>query len=175
MDSILTSIKKLLGIEKEYDHFDPDIIMHINSTFMTLTQLGVGPAEGFVIEDDTSAWNDFIDNPVISLEAVRSYTYLKVKLLFDPPLSSAVIEAMNRQISEYEWRINVAVENGKSSDDEASNENGTVVYNMDYTKLTNLPTFNGKPIVGNVNEEDPTVKPMPASDIVSLWNEKFDD
>lgn len=115
MDSILTSIKKLLGISEEYDHFDPDIIMHINSVFMTLTQLGVGPAEGFIIEDETSVWGDFIDSSIINIEAVKSYTYLKVKLLFDPPLSSAVIESTNRMISEYEWRINVAVELAKTN------------------------------------------------------------
>lgn len=164
MDSILTSIKKLLGIAEEYDHFDPDIIMHINSVFMTLTQLGVGPAEGFSIEDETSVWGDFVGNSITLIEAVKSYTYLKVKLLFDPPLSSAVIESYNRQIGEFEWRINVAVENGKLADDEIS---------LDYTKLTNIPSLNGKPIVGNINEEDPTVDVMPASDIDSLWDKKF--
>ena len=109
MESILTSIKKLLGITEEYDQFDPDIIMHINSVFMILTQLGVGPAEGFSIEDDTSVWSDFIQD-VKKLESVKTYVYLKVKLAFDPPLSSAVIESMNRLISELEWRLNVAAE-----------------------------------------------------------------
>lgn len=109
MESILTSIKKLLGISEEYDHFDPDIIMHINSTFMTLNQLGVGPAEGFSIEDETSTWSDFISDNV-KLEAVKSYIHLKVKLLFDPPSSSAVIEAISKSINELEWRLNVIVE-----------------------------------------------------------------
>ena len=109
MESILTSIKKLLGITEEYDQFDPDIIMHINSVFMVLTQLGVGPAEGFSIEDDTSVWSDFIQD-VKKLESVKTYVYLKVKLAFDPPLSSAVIESMNRLINELEWRLNVAAE-----------------------------------------------------------------
>ena len=111
MDSILTSIKKLLGVADEYTHFDPDIVMHINSVLMILTQLGVGPVEGFIIEDETPVWNDFIPdaNPV-KLEAVKSYIYLKVRLLFDPPLSSAVLESINRQISELEWRLNVAAE-----------------------------------------------------------------
>lgn len=109
MESILTSIKKLLGIAEEYEHFDPDIIMHINSVFMTLTQLGVGPSEGFVIEDDTSVWTDFIPE-VGKFEAIKSYMHLKVKLLFDPPQSSAVIESMNRMISEFEWRLKVAAE-----------------------------------------------------------------
>ena len=109
MESILTSIKKLLGIEEDYTHFDPDIIMHINSVFMTLTQIGVGPSEGFIIEDDTSVWTDFTGES-ISYESVKSYIYLKVRLLFDPPASSAVIESMNRMISEYEWRLNANAE-----------------------------------------------------------------
>lgn len=109
MESILTSIKKLLGITEEYEHFDSDLIMHINSVFSILTQLGVGPIEGFSINDDTAIWSDFI-KPNENLEAIKSYMYLKVKLLFDPPLSSAVIESMNRMIGELEWRINVTVE-----------------------------------------------------------------
>lgn len=111
MDSILTSIKKLLGISKDYTQFDDDIIMHINSVFMSLTQLGVGPAEGFSIEDDSAYWEDFVDiENNLQLHAVKTYVYLKVKLLFDPPLSSSVIEATNRQIAELEWRLNAAVE-----------------------------------------------------------------
>lgn len=109
MDSILTSIKKLLGIDDEYIQFDEDIIMHINTVFLNLTQLGIGPAEGFFIEDDTAVWEDFIEDNT-QLNAVKTYVYLKVKLLFDPPLSSSVIESMNRMISELEWRLNVAVE-----------------------------------------------------------------
>lgn len=109
MESILTSIKKLLGIEKDYQHFDADLIMHINSVFLVLTQLGVGPKEGFMIEDDSMEWIDFLDDPT-QLQAVKSYMHLKVKLLFDPPLSSAVIESMNRLISEFEWRLNIGAE-----------------------------------------------------------------
>ena len=109
MESILTSIKKLLGIVEEYDHFDADIIMHINSVFMVLTQLGVGPPEGFMIEDETATWNDFLQGAT-NLDAVKSYIHLKVKLLFDPPSNSAVIEAMNNMIKEFEWRLNVAAE-----------------------------------------------------------------
>lgn len=109
MDSILTSVKKLLGITEDYTHFDMDIIMHINSVFLTLTQLGVGPEEGFVIEDDTSIWTDFIEDS-IQLQAVKSYMFLKVRLLFDPPLSSAVIESSNRMIAEFEWRLRLAAE-----------------------------------------------------------------
>lgn len=109
MESILTSIKKMLGITEDYTHFDADIIMHINSVFSILTQLGVGPDDGFMIKDDKAVWTDFIKDDS-KMEAVKSYMYLKVKLLFDPPLSSAVIESTNRMISEYEWRLNIAGE-----------------------------------------------------------------
>lgn len=108
-DSILTSIKKLLGIAEDYEHFDTDIIMHINSVFMVLNQLGVGPATGFRIEDKTSTWDEFVEDE-LRFEAVKSYIYLKVKLKFDPPLSSAVIQVYNELIKEYEWRLNVAAE-----------------------------------------------------------------
>ena len=108
MDSILTSIKKLLGITEEYEHFDPDIIVHINSAFMILNQLGVGPEEGFSIKDKSSTWNEFLSGS--NLEAVKTYVYLKVKLMFDPPLSSTVIEAIKSQISELEWRLNVSTD-----------------------------------------------------------------
>lgn len=115
MESILNSIKKLLGIEEDYEHFDQDIIMHINSVFMILTQLGVGPPEGFGINDDTTNWDEFL-LPGQNLEAVKSYVYLRVRLLFDPPSSSSVVESMNRMISEYEWRLNVEVESAKSTE-----------------------------------------------------------
>ena len=104
MDSILTSIKKLLGITEEYEHFDMDLIIHINSVFMILKQLGVGPEEGFSITGKTETWNDYLSDPS-KIELVKSYIYLKVKLIFDPPLGSAVMEAINRQISEFEWRL----------------------------------------------------------------------
>lgn len=107
--SILTSIKKLLGIAKEYQVYDADIVMHINSAFSILTQLGVGPSDGFTIDDDNALWTDFIPEKS-KIEFVKSYVHLKVKLLFDPPLSSAVIECMNQQIKELEWRILVAVD-----------------------------------------------------------------
>ena len=108
-ESILTSIKKLLGIPEDYEHYDADIIMHINSVFMILNQLGVGPSSGFSITDKTVVWGNFIsDND--NLEAVKSYVYMKVRLLFDPPLSSAVMECMNRMIGELEWRLNSEAE-----------------------------------------------------------------
>lgn len=115
-DSILTTVKKLLGISDEYEHFDLDIIMHINSALSVLSQLGVGSKDGFVIDDASQTWADFLhDDP--RLNFVKSYVYLKVKLVFDPPLSSAVLDAMNRQISELEWRINAEVDPSPSASD----------------------------------------------------------
>lgn len=114
-DSILTSIKKLLGISEEYEHFDADLIMHINSVFSILTQIGVGSSDGFMIEDKNAIWKDFIDNEA-KLMLVKSYMHLKVKLLFDPPLSSSVMECYKAQISEYEWRLNVVAENDSKPD-----------------------------------------------------------
>ena len=108
-ESILTSIKKLLGIPEDHEHFDSDIIMHINSVFMILTQLGVGPVEGFKIRDKSSTWGEYILNEK-NIESVKSYVYYKVKLLFDPPTGSAVMESINRIINELEWRLNVEVE-----------------------------------------------------------------
>ena len=110
MESILTSIKKMLGIAEEYKQFDVDIIMHINSVFTTLTQLGVGPSEGFYIENETNEWTDFMPD-LTKLAAVKSYMYLKVRLLFDPSsLGSATLAAYERQIQEFEWRLNVMAE-----------------------------------------------------------------
>lgn len=107
-ESILTSIKKMLGITSEYQHFDPDIIMHINTVLMILTQIGVGPSEGFSISDDTATWNQFTDCK--NIEAIKSYVALKVRLLFDPPSGTANIESIERLIKELEWRINIAAE-----------------------------------------------------------------
>lgn len=113
MESILNSIKKMLGPSADYDHFDPDIIMHINTVFMTLTQLGVGPSDGFYIEDDTTTWLEFVPD-LKNFQAIKTYIYLKVKMVFDPPQSSSVLEAMKQQITELEWRLNHAAETKKS-------------------------------------------------------------
>ena len=112
MDSILTSVKKMLGITEECKDFDPDIIMHINTVLMILTQLGVGPEEGFYIEDDSSNWDDFVKD-LSKLEAIKTYVYMKVRLMFDPPTSSSAMEATNRIIDELEWRLNIAGESIK--------------------------------------------------------------
>ena len=109
--SILTSIKKLLGISKDVTSFDVDIKMHINTAFTVLTQLGVGPSKGFAIKDETSKWTDFIpEDP--TLESVKTYVYLKTKMVFDPSASSAVMEANKSLINELEWRLNVTAEGG---------------------------------------------------------------
>lgn len=104
MESILTSIKKLLGIEESYEIFDPDIILYINSAFSTLTQLGVGPEEGFSIKDKTTNWSEYLNNDP-RLDLIKNYVFLKVKLIFDPPTSSSVQSAYERMIQELEWRI----------------------------------------------------------------------
>lgn len=110
MESILTSIKKMLGIEADYKHFDQDIITHINSTFNILNQLGVGPEEGYVISGDSETWEDFLGEFVRSLAMIKSYVCLKVRMLFDPPSSSIIVNAFNESIKEYESRINTQVE-----------------------------------------------------------------
>lgn len=115
-DSILDSIKKLLGIASDYTNFDTDIIIYINSAFMVLNQLGVGPEEGFKITGKDETWNDYIADED-NLEAVKSYIHLKVKIAFDPPLNSTVMEAHKQLISEYEWRLNIQSEGGKSDVD----------------------------------------------------------
>lgn len=117
MESILNSIKKLLGIAEDYDYFDSDIIMHINSVFATLTQLGVGPEDGFSIDDESEKWEDFLPEERM-LHSVKSYMFMKVKLMFDPPLSSAVIECTKEQIKELEWRLQVAVDSTNTKSEE---------------------------------------------------------
>lgn len=112
MESILISIKKLLGVSADYTVFDPDIIMHINAVFMTLNQLGVGPSKGFRIEDDLAVWKDYITDED-DLDGVKTYIYLKVKLVFDPPLNSAILESMKQSVNEFEWRLNVQAESNK--------------------------------------------------------------
>lgn len=120
MDSILTSIKKLLGIAEDYTHFDNDIIIHINSVFMTLTQLGVGPSEGFFIEDKSTEWSEYISEPT-KLQAVKTYMYLKVRLVFDPSsVGSSTLASYERQITELEWRLNVDAETHAAN--EATNQ-----------------------------------------------------
>jgi hypothetical protein len=111
VESILNSVKKMLGIESDYTHFDSDIILNINSVLLTANQIGVGPKEGFVISGEDELWTDFL-GPRTDLEAVKTLVYLKVRLLFDPPSSAFVLDSMDRQITELEWRINSQMEVG---------------------------------------------------------------
>lgn len=111
LESILTSVKESIGgMPEECEHFDPDIIMCINSVFSVLTQLGAGPDTGFSIKDKEAVWSDFMpDDP--RLEFVKSYMSIRVRLMFDPPISSAVLESLKRTADELEWRITLANEN----------------------------------------------------------------
>ena len=104
-ENILNSIKKLLGIPEDYTAFDQDIMIHINSVFMILSELGAGPSNGYSLKDGTEKWGDFISDDE-NLEGIKTYVYMKVKTIFDPPLNSAVLASMKELISEFEWRIN---------------------------------------------------------------------
>lgn len=106
MDSILDSVKKVLGVDPTYTVFDTDIIMHINSALSVITQLGIGPAQGYMIEDDTSTWTSFLGSDV-RLNPVKTVVYLRVRMLFDPPQTSYLVTALEKQIQELEWRLNV--------------------------------------------------------------------
>lgn len=109
MESILTSIKKLLGITEEDDSYDVDVITHINTYLFRLKQLNIGPKDGFSISDDGPTWADFLGEQK-DYSAVKTYVYLKVKLVFDPPLSASVLEAMKEQAKELEWELNSEAE-----------------------------------------------------------------
>lgn len=105
-NSILQSTKKVLGLDEEYTVFDTDVIMHINTTFSKLLQLGVGPQDGFEIESEAESWDQFTDDDKM-LNMVKSYVYLSVRLLFDPPTTSYLIAAYQKQMEEMEYRLNV--------------------------------------------------------------------
>ena len=111
-DSILMTIRKLVCGNPYADHFDTDLLVHINACFSILNQLGVGPENGFVVTDETQNWGDYTaDSKVLNM--VKTYVTLKVKKIFDPPLTSSVLEAMDKEISQLEWRLNVAVDPSK--------------------------------------------------------------
>jgi hypothetical protein len=105
--SILISTKKVLGIAPDYTVFDEDVLMHINTALSTLTQLGVGPTTGYTVEDAEDEWSDFVDEDDHQYNAVKSYVYLRTQMIFDPPATSYLIAARERQIQELEWRLNV--------------------------------------------------------------------
>lgn len=114
-DSILNNTKKVLGVEEDYTAFDADIMMHVNSVFSTLNQLGIGPVEGFMVEDETVTWFTFFGSDP-RLNSVKTYTYLKVRMLFDPPGTSFLLDALDKQAKELEWRLNVTRENSEYQD-----------------------------------------------------------
>lgn len=121
--SILLTVKKMLGIAEEYHAFDLDLIININSVFLTLNQLGVGPDKPFRISSDVETWGDFLGDQYENLDGVETYVYLKTRLLFDPPTNSFLVDAMQTQVAELEWRLNFQVEGGKengSNDDVGS-------------------------------------------------------
>ncbi len=120
MDSILTSIKRLLGITDECKDFDDELVMHINSALAILSQFGVGPEKGFSITGDAETWNDFMENDA-RLGFVKSYIHLKVRLLFDPPASSSHVEAIHRTLGELEFRITTQVDYNKSEKEDDAN------------------------------------------------------
>ena len=109
MSSILNSVKKMLGPTEEYTYFDSDIIIHINSVFGILNQIGIGPKGGFSIEGAEEDWDDYTTNDEV-IQAVKSYMFLKVKMIFDPPNSGTLMDAMKAEISELEWRLNIMAE-----------------------------------------------------------------
>jgi hypothetical protein len=109
-DSILISTKKILGVSEDYTVFDLDITTHINAAFSILHQLGI-PEDGFYIEDETALWSEIPDVVPTQLNLIKTYVYLKVRSIFDPPGTSFLIEATNNQLREYEWRLNVSREN----------------------------------------------------------------
>ncbi len=115
-NSILTDIKKMLGPSYDEDSFDTDITIHINSCFTTLRQLGVGPANGYRIKDDKNVWSEFVKDDEM-LDSVKTYIYLKVKVVFDPPLNASLLESFEKQITELEWRLNVSVESDPKGGD----------------------------------------------------------
>lgn len=132
-DSILESIKKALGLEPDYDVFDLDVIMHINTAFSALTDVGVGPVDGFVISDNTALWSSY-SGDMIRLASVKSFIFLKVRLLFDPPATSFAINAMEKMVDEMLWRLNVI---GETLNPPLP-PGGTPV-NPVYSKVVNLP------------------------------------
>lgn len=111
MDSILTSIKKQLGYDEAETGYDDELIVHINTVLMDLTQMGVGPSDGFEIENKTDSWDDFLGDNVKKFSAVKTYIYMRVALIFDSAtMSSAQLESFNRQCDRFEWRLNHAAE-----------------------------------------------------------------
>lgn len=124
--SILLTIKKMLGIAEEYHAFDLDIIIHINSVFLSLYQFGIGPETPYQITDETQEWSDF----QTEIPGIQSYVYLKVRLLFDPPTNSFLVNSMQEQIKEFEWRFDMQHEHGPKETPPSDDEVGDILYSM---------------------------------------------
>lgn len=104
-DSILNSTKQLLGLGEGYDVFDPNIIMHINTVFSNMKQMGIGPEEGFIVKDKNDLWDDYIKDRHSSLQSIKDYVYMKVRIMFDPPANGNLLESLNKTATELEYRI----------------------------------------------------------------------
>ena len=174
-DNILTSTKTIAGLVDDYDSFDNEIIMYINSVFLVLKQLGVGPAKGFVITDKEATWDMFVPDDDILRETVKSYMGAKVKMQFDPPTQTSVSSAYENTIKELEFRLSVESDGFNADEETSSGGGGTSGEGgvNDYTKLSNLPSINGKILVGNYNEQDPTVQFISPDDVDDIWDEEF--
>lgn len=169
-ESILTSVKKMLSITEDYEYFDPEIIMHINSTFMILQQIGVGPVDGYMITDKTNTWDEFFSSSTKNLNMVKSYLYMRVKLLFDnASMSSGLIATYEKQIAEYEWRLRVQVDPG----DDYSQHSNTDILQILYSNAVNngytgtyeqwVEKFNGNG--GDASLKDDLTASIPAGGI----------
>ena len=110
IESILDTTKKLLGLDSDDTSFDVDIIVIINSIIPALSQMGIGPINGFIVMTKDDKWSDYIKESITNLEGVKAYLFLKTKLIFDPPTNATVIDAINKSLNELEWRMMLAVE-----------------------------------------------------------------
>ena len=120
-DSILLTVKRMLSLTPENTDFDEDILLHINSVLSILQQLDVGPENGYFVSNAEATWGDYLGDDYAHINLVKSYMGAKVRMLFDPPVSSAVMDSLNRVCSEFEWRANVAAEN-KNKKEATENE-----------------------------------------------------
>lgn len=169
-ESILDSVKLALGIIPEYSHFDDQLIMDINSVFSTLWQLGVGPDDGFQIQDDLEVWSEFIDNNKL-LNLCKTFMFMSVKLMFDPPSNSFALTSMKEQIKEQEWRINVMVDpdvlGTRYEPSEPIDPEPIDPTELDYEKLVNKPKIEGNELIGD--------KTYPQLGLEEITNQEIDD
>lgn len=124
-NSILHDVKQMIGQEWDDPTFDLDIITHINSVFFTLQQLGVGTDAGFAITDETTLWDAYLAGN-LNLNAIKTYIYLRVRLMFDPPANGFLVDTIQKQIDQLEWRINVETEHGLPADSSGPTDGGSI-------------------------------------------------